>query len=262
MTEKLIDAGVNLSSHQFLTDLPEIIARARAAQIDNMLVIGTDVDESAIALQLAEQYQLFASVGVHPHYACNVSDDFIAQLQRLAQSPWCKAIGECGLDFNRNLSSPTQQLSVFNAQLSLAKNLNMPVYMHERDASDELYHCIKEHAITGVVHCFTGNKQALERYLDLGLYIGITGWVCDERRGIPLQQLIQYIPDDRLLIETDAPYLIPRTIQPKPKKHRNEPAYLHYICDMIAHLKQCSTAHIAKATYANTQRLFNLGHDR
>lgn len=262
MNEKLIDAGVNLSSHQFSSDLPDIIARARDAQVDNMLVIGTDVDESTRALQLAEQYQLFASVGVHPHYACDVSDDFITQLQLLAQSPWCKAIGECGLDFNRNLSSPEQQVSVFNAQLSLAKTLNMPVYMHERDASDALYHCVKEYSITGVVHCFTGNKQALERYLDLGLYIGITGWVCDERRGIPLQQLIKYIPDDRLLIETDAPYLIPRTIQPKPKKHRNEPAYLQYICNMIAHLKQCSPADIAKATYANTQHLFKLEHDR
>ena len=258
MTMTLIDAGVNLCNAQFDKDREAVLARAKAANISNLLLIGTELAQSKQALEDANRYGFFSTAGIHPHYAVDAADNFITELTTLLQQPNCKAVGECGLDYNRDFSPRDIQREVFAKQLTLANTLDLPAYIHERDASDDLYHLVKEHNTTGVVHCFTGNKTALTRYLDLGLYIGITGWVCDERRGLELQQLIQYIPNDRLLIETDAPFLIPRNIKPKPKLHRNEPAYLPYICQMIASLKQTDAQTIALHTRQNTVRLFRL----
>ena len=175
----------------------------------------------------------------------------------LANNKQVIAIGECGLDYNRDFSPRDIQRNIFSRQLKLAEQLDLPVYLHERDASEDMLSILQSHKVRGVLHCFTGDEDALKHYLALGLYIGITGWVCDERRGEALQQLIPSIPLERLLIETDAPFLIPRTITPKPKSRRNEPCYLPYVCQTIADLKGLEFATVAKQTTLNFQQLFS-----
>jgi len=252
----LIDAGVNLTNHQFDGLHDEIITRANAENIMNMLLIGCDLQSSHDALALAKKYNYYATAGIHPHDAKSAGKHFIANLNSLQKNPQVVAVGECGLDYNRDFSPRNIQREVFSKQLALAVKLNKPVYLHERDASEDMLAILKEHSIQGVLHCFTGNENALDSYLNQGLYIGITGWVCDERRGKELQHLIPKIPLERLLIETDAPFLIPRTISPKPKSRRNEPSYLSYICTTIAALKKISFNEVASQTTANFQQLF------
>ncbi|WP_419149459.1 TatD family hydrolase [Pseudoalteromonas 'SMAR'] len=254
----LYDAGVNLTSSQFADDLDAVIARAKSAGVASMLAIGCDLDSSKVSLQLAEKYNFPCTVGVHPHDAKDAPDDLAAQIKALVEShEQAVAIGECGLDFNRDFSPRATQKVVCLTQLQLAQAMHKPVYLHEREAHDALYELLKQVQVSGVLHCFTSDKTALRRYLDYGLMIGITGWVCDERRGQQLQQLLQYIPLDRLLIETDAPYLLPRTIKPKPRSRRNEPMYLHYVAQQIATLKQQPTAAVIEATGRNFRQLFS-----
>ena len=258
MPYSLIDAGVNLTNHQFDKQHQDIIARAKAAGVKHMLIIGCDVAASEQSLELAIAHQQFSTAGVHPHDAKSASDELETQLTQLASHKQVIAIGECGLDYNRDFSPRDVQRSVFRRQLVLAEKLDLPVYLHERDASDDMLSILKEFDIRGVLHCFTGNSVALQQYLDLGLYIGITGWVCDERRGKELQQLVPSIPLERLLIETDAPFLIPRTVKPKPKSRKNEPALLPYICQTVAQLYQTNEEVIARKTTENFYRVFGL----
>ena len=257
MTTHLIDAGVNLTNHQFDAQHSAIIARAKAQNVSQMLLIGCDINSSQQALHLAQQYHLLATAGVHPHDAKSADEKLEIQLCALAANPEIVAIGECGLDYNRDFSPRETQRSVLHRQLALAVELNLPVYLHERDASEDMLAILQQYSVRGVLHCFTGDQHALEQYLSLGLYIGITGWVCDERRGKSLQQLVPMLPLERLLIETDAPFLIPRSLTPKPKSHRNEPSYLPHICETIATLKGLEFATVAKQTTLNFQQLFN-----
>nr|WP_247664846.1 TatD family hydrolase [Pseudoalteromonas sp. MMG010] len=257
----MIDAGVNLTNQQFDNQHTDIIARAHAAGVSNMLVIGCDISSSESALTLAQNHNLYATVGVHPHDAKTADNTLEEQLSLFASNKKVIAIGECGLDYNRDFSPRDIQRNVFRRQLALAEQLNFPVYLHERDASEDMLNILKEFKVQGVLHCFTGNAEALKNYLDLGLYIGITGWVCDERRGKELQQLIPSIPLDKLLIETDAPFLIPRTIKPKPKSRKNEPAYLSYVCHTIAQLYKLPDDVVATQTTKNFYTLFNLEHN-
>ena len=257
MTTSLIDAGVNLTNHQFDAQHSAIIARAKAQNVSQMLLIGCDINSSQQAISLAQQYNLLATAGVHPHEAKSADGKLETQLRTLAAHPEVVAIGECGLDYNRDFSPRETQRSVLHRQLTLAVELNLPVYLHERDASEDMLAILQQYSVRGVLHCFTGDQHALEQYLSLGLYIGITGWVCDERRGKSLQQLMPMLPLERLLIETDAPFLIPRSLTPKPKSHRNEPSYLPHICQTIASLKGLEFATVAKQTTLNFQQLFN-----
>lgn len=263
----LIDVGVNLTNNRFDKDRDDLIIRAINQGVEKLLITGTSVYESQQALALCEDYQkktpntLFATAGVHPHDADGVSEDYLAQLTQLAKQPYVKAIGECGLDFNRNFSAPEQQLKVFKEQISLAAELNMPLFLHQRDAFDPWFTELKPfiHRIPAMVaHCFTGNKIELEQCLAANMYIGITGWLCDERRGKQLQDIIKLIPLNRLLIETDAPYLTPRTIRPRPKSSRNEPSYLPYIVQQIADLTAIDPNEIACQTSINARKVFNL----
>ncbi|MFY8326915.1 TatD family hydrolase [Pseudoalteromonas sp. ZZD1] len=256
MNPMLIDAGINLTNHQFDGHHEAVIARAKAENINQMLLIGCDIPSSQQALNLAKKHLLLATAGVHPHDAKTADQQLEQQLRLLAAQPEVVAIGECGLDYNRDFSPRDTQRSVLTRQLKLAEQLNLPVYLHERDASEDMLKILKQHKIRGVLHCFTGDESALAQYLELDLYIGITGWVCDERRGQELQQLIPSIPLERLLLETDAPFLIPRTIKPKPKSRRNEPSYLPYVCQTIATLKGLDFATVAKQTTLNFQQLF------
>jgi len=254
----LIDAGVNLTSSQFAGETAAIITEARAHGVKSMLVIGCDLPGSRAALQLAQEFDLYATAGIHPHDAKSAADGFESELAELAKHSQVVAIGECGLDYNRDFSPRPVQRDVFSRQLALAARLGKPVYLHERDAHEDQLALLQEYQVQGVLHCFTGDQKALENYLDLGLYIGITGWVCDERRGDALQRLIPLIPEDRLLLETDAPSLLPRTISPKPKSRRNTPANLRYVAEQVAALRQTDVAKLAAASTSNFRRLFGV----
>lgn len=258
MMHHLIDAGVNLTNHQFDGQHQEVLARAEAAGVKHMLIIGCDIATSTQSAELAKQYRQFSTAGIHPHDAKTATPELEQQLTALSKHTHVIAIGECGLDYNRDFSPRDTQRDVLRRQLALAEKLNLPVYLHERDASDDMISILQTFNVHGVLHCFTGNAQALKGYLDLGFYIGITGWVCDERRGHELQKLVPSIPLNRLLVETDAPFLIPRTITPKPKSRRNEPAYLPLICDTLAQLYHMPAEKIAMHSRDNFNRLFGL----
>lgn len=252
------DAGVNLFSPQFTGQEVAIVDEAQAAGVERLLLISSELSESQRNLAFRQQYSYcYTTAGAHPHQAAQVSSDWLASLQQLALQPGVVAIGECGLDFNRDFSPRQQQQQVFAEQLQLAKQLNKAVYLHERDAFATQLAMLNEQQISyGIAHCFTGDRRQLQAYLDLGLYIGITGWLCDERRGQALQQAIHYIPADRLILETDAPYLLPRTVRPRPK--RNTPALLPAIAAEVARLTGRELAEIAAQTYANSCRLLQL----
>ena len=258
----MIDIGVNLTNSRFDKDREQVIANAQAIGVEHLLITGTSVDESIHAAQLAQEQPRFLSstAGVHPHDADNVSADYLEKLTELANEPYVRAIGECGLDFNRNFSAPEQQVTVFEQQVTLAQQLNLPLFLHQRDAFKPWFDILAPAVgkIPMVAHCFTGTKSELIQCVDAGMYVGITGWVCDERRGHELQEAVKHLPLERLMIETDAPYLTPRSIRPKPKSSRNEPKYLPYIADMIATLKNTSTEQVIATSMENTKRVFNL----
>ncbi|WP_105200362.1 TatD family hydrolase [Pseudoalteromonas sp. T1lg10] len=254
----MIDAGVNLSSSQFRHDFDAVVARAREAGVQSMMVIGCDEADSREALALAQQFNLYSCAGIHPHNAKDATDDFAANLSAMAQAKEVIAIGECGLDYNRDFSPRPQQRKIFASQLALANELNMPVYLHERDAHNDMLAMLREYQPRGVLHCFTGNRQQAQNYLDLGLYLGITGWVCDERRSGELNDALNVIPMDKLLVETDAPYLLPRTISPKPKSRRCEPAHLPYVVAHLSEHYRVPEEQISALSIANFNTLFAL----
>lgn len=235
----LIDIGVNLTNSAFVKDFPDVIERASAQGVRNIIVTGTNVEESQAAYQLTQKFPqyLYSTAGIHPHDAKDVTADSLAIIKQLASHDAVVAIGECGLDFNRDFSPRPTQEKVFEQQLALAAELNMPVFLHERDANERFIAILKQYRSAlpaAVLHCFTGSKQDLKACLDLDLHIGVTGWICDERRGQTLFDLVKEIPSNRLMLETDAPYLLPRDLKPKPKSRRNEPCYLPHIAKRIA----------------------------
>jgi len=257
------DIGANLCSKPFAPDLDAVISRARDCGVRVILVTGSNVRESHAAARLAHDYPgaLYSTAGVHPHHAEAVAPGWEQELQSLFADGVVRAAGETGLDFNRNYAPREAQIQVFEAQLQLAAASNLPLFMHERDAGKTFRSILapwRNRIAGGVVHCFTGSEVDLRAYLDLDLYIGITGWICDERRGQTLQRLAAQIPDDRLLVETDAPYLLPRTITPRPRSRRNEPAFLPHVVAALANWRNQSTAHIALITHRNAARLFRL----
>lgn len=258
---KWCDIGVNLFSAQFDTDRQTVLLRAAEAGVCQLVLIGSDIAETEQNIAFCRHNSgCFTTAGIHPHQAARVQDGWLVQLTVLLQQAETIAIGECGLDFNRDFSPRSAQQQVFAEQLHLAKQLEKPVYLHERDAFATQLAMLKEHNIDhGVAHCFTGDIAQLKAWLDLGLYIGITGWLCDERRGDELRQALNYIPLDRLLLETDAPYLLPRNMPAKPANRRNEPAYLTQIALTVAQLRQLNINHLAELTLANSRRLFQLG---
>jgi len=259
----LFDIGVNLFSSQFDADRAEVIQRAKAENVQRLLLISSDLAETEQNSNYSHaQSGLYCTAGVHPHAAADVADNWIAQLVQLSRHHKVVAIGECGLDFNRDFSPRAQQIDVFEQQLQLAKQLNKAVYLHERDAFDTQLALLKQHHIGhGVAHCFTGDQQQMRSYLDLGLHIGITGWLCDERRHQQLLDAVQYLPLDRLLIETDAPYLLPRTLLAKPKNRRNEPMYLPEIVRYIAQITGHQPEQIQQICWQNSCEVFNLPQD-
>ncbi|OKY27015.1 TatD family hydrolase [Thalassotalea sp. PP2-459] len=259
----MIDIGVNLTNARFDKDRADIILRAKANNVSAMLVTGTNVAESQQALTLCQQYPEYLSctAGVHPHDADHVIDNYLEQLRELSTHESVKAIGECGLDFNRNFSTPENQQRVFSQQLALAADVQLPVFLHQRDAFDSWLAIIKpfiNKIPAFVTHCFTGNETEVKQCLAHDMYIGITGWLCDERRGSELRAAVKHIPLERLMIETDAPYLTPRTIRPKPKSSRNEPSYLPYVVKALAEITGYSEQTIIEYSVENSRYVFNL----
>ncbi|WP_205438950.1 3'-5' ssDNA/RNA exonuclease TatD [Edwardsiella tarda] len=259
----MLDIGVNLTSSQFAQDVPQVVARARQVGLNGMIITGTDLAGSVQAHRLAQRYPGFcwSTAGVHPHEAQSWGEHSAAELARLLSEPSVVAVGECGLDFARNFSPPAQQEAAFEAQLSLAARVSKPLFLHCREAHQRFIALLRPWLtqIPGaVVHCFTGTREELEECLALGLYIGITGWICDERRGLPLRALLPHIPAERLLLETDAPYLLPRDLAPKPTSRRNEPCFLPHIVEQAARWRQQDASWLRQVTEDNARRLFRL----
>ncbi|AIR90259.1 TatD family hydrolase [Pseudomonas cremoricolorata] len=263
---QLIDIGVNLTNSSFHDRQSEVVERAREAGVVQMLLTGTSLQVSEQALELCHGLDetgqtLFATAGIHPHDANSWNADSERQLRQLLTQPRVRAVGECGLDFNRDFSPRPLQEKALEAQLTLAAALQLPVFLHERDASARLLDILKafrDQLPAAVVHCFTGERQALFAYLDLDLHIGITGWICDERRGTHLHGLVGNIPEGRLMLESDAPYLLPRTLRPKPKSGRNEPAFLPAVLHEVARHRGETAEHTAAHTTACARAFFDL----
>lgn len=255
----LFDIGINLTHESYDDDRAIVIERALQAGVTRMLVTGSSLDSTAASIALAREYPeiLRCTAGVHPHHASELDTPQMEQLAALSLQPQVVAVGECGLDYFRDLSPRAAQLTAFRAQLQLAQRVGKPVFLHQRDAHGDFVAVLREFpGLRGVAHCFTAGLDEARTYLDMGLHIGITGWICDERRGLHLRDVVRMIPADRLLIETDGPYLLPRSLQPKPAGRRNEPGYLPHILDVIASARGESAAQLADTTTANALRLF------
>ncbi len=258
---QLLDIGANLTHPAFHADLDDVLERARRAGVPQIVVTGTSVPESTAALALAKAREgVYCTAGVHPHHARECDATTIPALRVLAPQPQVVAVGECGLDFNRNYSPHPDQAKWFEAQLDLAIELQKPLFLHSRDAHPDFTNLLKAKRglPRAVAHCFTGEEAELHAYLDLGLYIGITGWICDERRGRHLLELVRDIPADRLLLETDSPYLTPRDLHPQPKARRNEPAHLPHILRAVARALCKPPERVAEETTRNARTFFGL----
>lgn len=263
MTRTLIDIGANLAHDSFDEDRNTVLQRAAQVGVTRIIVTGSSEqsNRSAVALAAAHPGVLHATAGVHPHHASDYDADNAAQIRQLATDGKVVAIGECGLDYFRNFSSRDAQLAAFQSQLDIAAETDLPVFLHQRDAHDDFVEILEPmlpKLSRAVAHCFTGEHESLREYLAMDLYIGVTGWICDERRGAHLHDIVSVVPDDRLMIETDAPYLIPRTIEPKPKTRRNEPMHLVEVLRVVAEARNQSEEHVAEITTRNALRFFNL----
>lgn len=265
---QLIDIGANLTHDSFERDRDAVLARARAAGVTRMVVTGASRTDNPKALALARAHPgtLWATAGVHPHHAAEYTDECDAELRALLAHPEVVAVGECGLDYFRDLSPRPAQHKAFERQLQIAADLvaagtPKPLFLHQRDAHADFVAMLRNFdgkLDAVVVHCFTGSREELFDCLDRDWHIGITGWLCDERRGAHLRELVKHIPANRLMIETDAPYLLPRTLRPMPKDRRNEPAFLPHIAEEIARDRGEDVQATTDASTATAQRFFGL----
>ncbi|MCZ0954538.1 MAG: YchF/TatD family DNA exonuclease [Rhodospirillaceae bacterium] len=259
----LIDIGVNLTHESFDRDRGDVLKQARDAGVRRLIVTGTSLTESVRALELARAFPgtLYSTAGVHPHNAAQFDEHTADALGELLVRNEVVAVGECGLDFYRDFSPRDAQRRAFQAQLEIAADVRLPVFLHQRDAHDELLELlrpVRSSLCGGVAHCFTGTAQMARDYLDMDLYIGITGWLCDERRGADLKDAVRHLPLDRVMIETDAPYLLPRDLPRKPRGRRNEPRFLPHILVRMAEAMNRSVDEVAEATRRNAEQLFSL----
>ena len=260
---ELIDIGLNLMHNSFRKDRVEIIENAKKVGVSQFIITGTTVNSSQKAADYASKYPdtLFSTSGVHPHDAKTCNGHTIFELEKISKNDCVVAIGECGLDYNRNFSPQPLQRKWFEAQVELAQRLDMPLFLHEREAHQDLVDILKKHEEVlekSVVHCFTGTKTEAENYIDLGCFIGVTGWICDMRRGRNLQEAVSAIPPEKLMIETDAPFLIPKNFDEKPKKNRNEPKYLPHILETIAICMGLDSEELARQVNKNTKEFFKI----
>lgn len=260
---EFIDIGLNLMHKSYDKDRKDVMINANKVGVSKAIITGSDINSSILASGYALKYPgiLYSTAGVHPHDAKTCDENTIPTLKKLAKNDSVVAIGECGLDYNRNYSPQNIQRKWFKKQLELAEELDMPVFLHDRESYSDFSKILREFpnvAKKSVVHCFTGDKYEVEDYLSLGCFIGVTGWICDERRGDELREAVKHIPPNKLMIETDGPFLIPRDLKPKPKKHRNEPKYLPHILNRIAKEMNLDSNDLGIQVYENTRKFFNI----
>ena len=273
----MIDIGANLLDSAFDADRQDVLRRAGAAGVDTIVLTGTSVGSSRAAADFAASRRvdsiesacessdriprLFATAGVHPHDAAAVEAGWDHELASLADRAEVVAIGETGLDYYRNFSPREEQRLVFRRQVELAVQLDIPLFVHDRDSEGETRRILADYRddlAACVIHCFTGNATDLAGYLDDGYHIGITGWICDERRGRQLMELVRQVPAEKLMIETDAPYLLPRNIVPRPRSRRNEPAFLTWVAQQLARCRGEDPDWVQRQTRANAVHFFGL----
>jgi len=266
MQPALVDIGINLAHDSYDHDRAQVVHRALAAGIVRMVVTGSSLESIAQAIEICRRWPrlMRTTAGVHPHHAAEFPDAGLPRLAEFMEDPLVAAAGECGLDYYRDFSPRPEQRRAFAGQLRVAATHGKPAFLHQRDAHHDFLAILDEHLPgipAAVVHCFTGTGAELEAYLERGLFIGITGWICDERRGLAVRDLVRHIPLDRLMIETDGPYLLPRNITPKPSHRRNEPMYLRHIFNSICEVRSELPEQVAAATTANAMNFFNLPLD-
>ncbi len=260
---ELIDIGCNLGHDSFNADREEVIARAHDAGVAQMIVTGASEHGSIAALDIARTSpaHLYATAGIHPHLASEFNDETDSVIRELCAQPEVVAVGEAGLDYFRDFSPRDHQRHAFERQLHIAVDNGLPLFLHQRDAHADFIAILcqfRAQLNEIVVHCFTGTQAEMHECLELDCYIGITGWICDERRGTQMQNYMADIPADRLLIESDAPYLKPRNLRPRVKSHRNEPCWLPWIAATLAACRGESTERLAQQTTANARGFFRL----
>jgi len=258
---KIFDSHCHLNDSAYARDLIPVIDRAMAAHVDAMMIVGITEPTCARAAEIASAHPgCFASMGVHPHDAAECDEAMLARLKKLATHPKVKAWGETGLDFNRMYSPKDTQEKWFMRQLEIADLLNLPLIFHERDSGGRFLEILAAHygdsGCRGVVHCFSGDRHELDAYIKMGLHIGVTGIVTIESRGQDLRKLVPYIPVERILVETDAPYLTPAP--EKNKTRRNEPAFVRSVLLKVAEILQLDPEALADITWQSTCRLFNV----
>ena len=259
---QLFDIACNFTHESFEKDLDEVINSAIDLGINKFLVVSAELKDYALINKITENYNsCYFTTGVHPHHAKNFNKDSISIMHNLVDKYNPHALGEMGLDFFRNISSYEEQLYAFEEQIKLAIKFNKPLFLHQRDSHESFIKLInkyKDDINKAVVHCFTGTQKELDDYLNNDFYIGLTGWICDERRNKDLRESIKDIPLNKLMIETDSPYLIPRNLSAKRKKNRNEPKNLLHIAKEIAALREESFETVCKSTYQNSKDFFSL----
>ena len=261
--DNLVDIGLNLMHSSFKKDRVEIIEEAKKVGVNQFIITGTNVHSSQMAAEYASKYPgtLFSTSGVHPHDAKTCNGHTMFELEKISKNDCVVAIGECGLDYNRNYSPQDVQRKWFEEQVKLADELDMPLFLHEREAHEDLVKILSKYpdmCEKACVHCFTGTKEEAEKYLELGCSIGVTGWICDERRGQSLQEAVTVIPPEKMMIETDAPFLIPRNFPKKPKSNKNKPEYVPHILNTIAEYKGMDSGELGKKVSETTRKFFNI----
>ena len=259
----LIDIGANLTHETFRNDLPDVLDRAAGCGVRRIVITGTTLAASKAALALAQGRPgvLWSTAGVHPHHAADYDRATEGELRTLLADPRVVAAGECGLDYYRDYAPRDEQRRAFASQLELAAASGRPVFLHQRDAHADFLAVLREQGArlpAGVAHCFTNGPAELADYLGIGLYIGITGWICDDRRAADLRAAAACLPLDRVVVETDSPYLLPRSLQPAPRGRRNEPSALVEVVRTLARYMGHSPEVVAEATTRNAEVLFGL----
>ena len=259
---EIADIACNFTSDRFDNDLDEVIDRAVANNITKFGLICSRLSDLDKLLEIYNRYSkdMFFTIGIHPHHANEINKEYLEKLKEVINKNNPHAIGETGLDFFRNLSTYEEQIFAFEEQIRIAIDTNKPLFLHQRDSHDDFIKILRKYSSDinkSVVHCFTGTQEQLEDYLELDCYIGVTGWICDEKRNIELRKTIKNIPLERLMIETDCPYLIPKDLPNKPKNNRNEPASLSHIAKVIAILMDVDELKLRKQTFHNSKSFFN-----
>lgn len=257
----LFDSHSHIDDKSYNSDIDDMIDRATKEQVRGIVIAGINLKTSLKAIQIAKKHShIITSVGIHPHDAKKCSKKEIEALIELSQKNNCvKAWGETGLDFNRMFSPKENQEKCFIQQLEAADEIDLPLIFHERDSDGRFYELVKTYGPQtrkGVVHCFSGTKQELFKYLDLGYYIGITGILTIKKRGEYLRSLAPLIPEDRIVIETDAPYLTPAP--QKNKVRRNEPSFVKSVLLRLAEVREADPDELSNIIFKNTQRLYGL----